>query len=150
MVEREAVSRSNGNEGRNSRLEMKVIVTGSSGRVGRALVPSLSKQGVNLLGIDKTAGADLAEFHRSWVENLRGAEAVIHLAANADPSQNLVDAQRDCINATINVVRACPAKVDGQRWMEDIHVTPDALVQAFRAALASDLNFALLEVLGPI
>jgi nucleoside-diphosphate-sugar epimerase len=67
----------------------RVVVTGSSGRAGRAVVRDLKAQGLEVLGVDRvrppedlgvpTLQADLTELGETF-EVLKGADAVVHLA----------------------------------------------------------------------
>lgn len=68
---------------------MKVVVTGSSGKAGRAVVADLLEHGHDVLAADAVAPAepatasllaDLTDFGQT-VECLAGTEAVVHLAA---------------------------------------------------------------------
>lgn len=68
---------------------MKVVVTGSSGRVGRALAQHLRADGAEVLGIDRAAGPettlplDLAavDAEPALARALAGASALVHVAA---------------------------------------------------------------------
>jgi nucleoside-diphosphate-sugar epimerase len=68
---------------------MKVVVTGASGKAGRAIVHDLVEHGHDVLGVDLVAphespapvlAADLTELGQT-MECLAGAEAVVHMAA---------------------------------------------------------------------
>jgi len=68
---------------------MKVVVTGASGKAGRAVVRHLLESDHDVLGVDvvpprenlsRFLTADLTEFGQT-VEGLAGADAVVHLAA---------------------------------------------------------------------
>jgi nucleoside-diphosphate-sugar epimerase len=72
---------------------MKVVVTGSSGKAGRAVVRDLLEHGHDVLGVDLVPprervasflAADLTDFGQT-VECLAGADAVVHLAAIPAP-----------------------------------------------------------------
>ena len=69
---------------------MKICVTGSSGRAGRAVVADLAEHGHNVLGVDLVPPrgedgpqdflrADLTDYGQA-VEVLQGMDAVVHLA----------------------------------------------------------------------
>lgn len=79
---------------------MKLIVTGSNGRLGRRVVIAALKAGHTVVGVDNRANesvdlalsgpnftfreADLCEYENA-VQVLQGSEAVIHLAALPTP-----------------------------------------------------------------
>jgi nucleoside-diphosphate-sugar epimerase len=75
------------------RLMARVVVTGGSGKAGRAVVQELLDHGDDVLSVDLVAlpelpceqiAADLTDFGQT-VEVLRGAEAIMHLAAVPSP-----------------------------------------------------------------
>jgi nucleoside-diphosphate-sugar epimerase len=88
---------------------MKVVVTGGSGKVGRAVVRDLLEHGHEVLNVDRTppepsrgaAGApflpaDLTDFGQtiealSGAEVMSGTEAVVHLAAIPSPTHATPD-----------------------------------------------------------
>jgi nucleoside-diphosphate-sugar epimerase len=62
---------------------VKIVVTGASGKAGRAVVRDLAEHDHELLAVDLTAPsllADVTDFGQT-VECLSGADAVVHLAA---------------------------------------------------------------------
>ena len=74
----------------------RIVVTGGSGKAGRAVVRDLSEHGYEVLDVDVIASlhpddptrvADLTDLGQA-IESLRGADAVIHLAAI--PAPNIV------------------------------------------------------------
>ena len=71
----------------------RVIVTGGSGKAGRAVVADLGEHGFDVTSVDVAASlhpddptlvADLTDLGQT-IESLRGAEAVVHLAAIPAP-----------------------------------------------------------------
>lgn len=72
---------------------MKIVVTGSSGRLGKAVTRQLANRGHAILGIDRIADPSLRP---SWVGDLcqtgdlfeacSGADAIVHLAAIQAPN----------------------------------------------------------------
>jgi nucleoside-diphosphate-sugar epimerase len=75
-------------------MNMKVVVTGGSGKAGRATVRELLEHGHDVLNVDvappreqisRFLTVDLMELGEV-IEALHGADAVIHLAANPNPS----------------------------------------------------------------
>src|SRR5512133_1754031 len=85
----------------------KVVVTGGSGKAGRAVVRELVNCGYEVLNVDLVPPADttahflkidLTDFGQT-VEALHGAEAVVHLAAI--PAPGLISDERTfTINTT--------------------------------------------------
>ena len=74
----------------------RIVVTGGSGKAGRAVVADLVEHGHDVLDVDVMASmhpdaptrvADLTELSQT-IESLRGADAVVHLAAI--PAPNIV------------------------------------------------------------
>ena len=73
---------------------MKVVVTGGSGKAGRATVRELLEHGHDVLNVDiappheplsRFLTVDFMQLGEA-IEALHGADAVIHLAANPNPS----------------------------------------------------------------
>ena len=69
--------------------QMRVVITGAAGRIGRCLMEGLSSVGHDVHGIDVVAAdgdvvvADLARDADALAELMDGADAVVHLAAIA-------------------------------------------------------------------
>jgi nucleoside-diphosphate-sugar epimerase len=93
----------------------KIVVTGGSGKAGRACVADLAHHGYDVVNVDVAASrdpdqptvvADLTDLGQA-VEVLRGVDAVIHLAAIPAPNI-LTDAETFRINmmSTYNVFSA--------------------------------------------
>ena len=85
----------------------RVVVTGGSGKAGRAVVADLLAHGEDLLSVDLARSdavaceqlvADLTDFGQT-VEALRGAETVVHLAAIPAPGLR-PDSVTFAVNAT--------------------------------------------------
>ncbi len=95
---------------------MKVVVTGGAGRIGQAVVRGLLERGEDVLVMDmrvpenkqlKFVCADVADFPQV-VNNLKGADAVVHLAAIPGPwRDNPHEVIRVNVNGTYNVLEAC-------------------------------------------
>jgi uronate dehydrogenase len=71
--------------------KLRILVTGSSGRVGRAVVAELRRRGHAVRGFDRVAAKDLPEgivgelMDRAAIERaMRDIECLIHLAATPD------------------------------------------------------------------
>jgi len=94
---------------------MKVVVTGSSGKAGRAVVAELLEHGHDVTGVDLRApaeeadsfvAADVTDFGQT-VECLAGADAVVHLAAIPAPGLRTAETTfRTNIVSTFNVFEA--------------------------------------------
>ncbi|HSB96322.1 MAG TPA: NAD-dependent epimerase/dehydratase family protein [Spongiibacteraceae bacterium] len=65
---------------------MQCAITGANGFIGSALTTSLVQRGHTVAGWSRSSGFDLTATSpaadRSWIEQLRGSDAVIHLAAH--------------------------------------------------------------------
>lgn len=93
----------------------RVVVTGGSGKAGRAVVADLGEHGYDVMSVDVAASshpddptlvADLTDLGQT-IESLSGADAVVHLAAIPAPSV-LPDGETFRINmmSTYNVFSA--------------------------------------------
>lgn len=95
----------------------RVVITGAAGNVGAKLRAHLiAAGGYDLVLIDRDARgdkaiveADLGVLDRRWTDLCTGAEAIVHLAANADSSAAWSDLIDSNIVATVNVYRAAAA-----------------------------------------
>jgi nucleoside-diphosphate-sugar epimerase len=94
---------------------MRVVVTGSSGKAGRAVLANLLGHGHDVVGVDLVAPAesraelvraDVTDFGQT-VECLAGADAVVHLAAIPAPGlRTEQETFRTNIVSTFNVFEA--------------------------------------------
>ncbi len=95
---------------------MKVVVTGGAGRIGQAVVRGLLEQGNEVLVMDMRVPenkewnfvcADVTDFTQV-INNLKGADAVVHLAAIPGPWRNMPqEVMRVNVMGTYNVLEAC-------------------------------------------
>ena len=94
----------------------RIVVTGGSGKAGRATVDSLQAAGFDVVNVDISASlhpdeptlvADLSDYGQT-IEALSGADAVVHLAAVPAPNI-LTQSETFRINtmSTYNVFAAC-------------------------------------------
>ncbi len=93
----------------------KLVVTGGSGKAGRAVVRELTDHGYDVLNVDlqrpavpvgQFLRADITDFGQA-VEALRGAEAVVHLAAIPAPGLQTDEVTfRINITSTFNIFQA--------------------------------------------
>lgn len=88
---------------------LKVLVTGGSGFIGKALIGRLEKEGYSVENFDLSQGQDLR--NKSQVDKtIKGKDVVMHLAAVADLNwaREHPDETMDInIGGTINVAQAC-------------------------------------------
>ena len=92
----------------------RIIVTGGSGKAGRATMKDLKEHGYDVLNVDVNAprgrdqlNVDLTNFGET-VEVLAGADAVVHLAAIPAPNISTEEVTfRTNITSTFNVFEAC-------------------------------------------
>ena len=93
----------------------KIVVTGGSGKAGRAVVNDLNARGYQTLNVDQTVppaswgwalGVDLTDLGQTY-EALKGADAVVHLAAIPAPEMRPEqETFRNNILSTYNVFSA--------------------------------------------
>ena len=93
----------------------KIVVTGGSGKAGRAVINELNTRGYQTLNVDQTIppaswgwalAVDLTDLGQT-IEALRGAEAVVHLAAIPAPEMRPEqETFRNNILSTYNVFSA--------------------------------------------
>ena len=94
----------------------RIVVTGSTGKAGRAAVRHLQEHGYEVFGVDHVQGtmdygsffcADLTDLGQT-TEALKGADAVVHLAAIPAPFRfSPFETFRNNILSTYNVFEAC-------------------------------------------
>jgi nucleoside-diphosphate-sugar epimerase len=95
-------------------FQMRIVVTGSRGRLGQHAVRNLTAAGHDAIGVDRVADRSLSAFRvcdlsraEGLPEAFAGAEAVIHLAAI--PAPNLapdIVTFNNNVSATYNVFKA--------------------------------------------
>jgi UDP-glucuronate 4-epimerase len=85
----------------------KLIVTGSEGFIGKALVVYLQERGYEVIGIDRKNGIEVADYFAD-PKNLENVDAVFHLAAQTSVfNKNIEQIRRDNIDTFITVCDAC-------------------------------------------
>jgi nucleoside-diphosphate-sugar epimerase len=95
---------------------MKVAVTGSNGRIGRAVVEALQDKGHSVVAIDQNSvgSSSGVDFHQSKLDSLAeldqiltGIDAVIHLAAIPSPiDERQVEVFENNVNSAFKVFSA--------------------------------------------
>lgn len=98
----------------------KIVVTGGSGRVGRAVIRELLEHGYEVLNVDvrppehdlvEFRDIDLTDYGAAFVV-LHGADAVIHMAANPAPDRDYQTGAatfRQNMTSTYNIFNAAAA-----------------------------------------
>ena len=98
---------------------MRVAVTGSSGKLGRAFISTALTRGYDIIGLDRRPSElaanherlqlhhfDLADFS-STMAALKGAEALVHLATHGPPGTDSDERLHNSnVTASYNVLRA--------------------------------------------
>ncbi len=94
---------------------MRVVVTGASGFIGRAVVPALRARGHEVMALDRAATGDLAG-RVDWPAQLAGAGAVVHLAALAH-SRDVDEARLRAVNVDAAIALGRAAAAVGARML---------------------------------
>ena len=94
----------------------RVVVTGAAGNLGVKAMAALDEaDGISAVGIDTRfttaiepdlVVADLAMYDPTWVSAFRGADVVVHLAAEPSPAARWAAVQRANVDVSLNVLRA--------------------------------------------
>lgn len=101
---------------------MRVVVTGASGFIGKALVPALRARGHEVMALDRAAIGDIAG-RVDWPTHLAGADAVVHLAALAH-ARGVDEARLRAVNvdAALALGRAAAAAGAKMLFMSSVKV----------------------------
>ena len=94
---------------------MRVVVTGASGFIGRAVVPALRARGHAVVALERAAIGDIAAV-TDWSPHLSGADAVVHLAALAH-ARGVVEAQLRAVNVEAALAIGKAAAAAGARML---------------------------------
>jgi NAD+ dependent glucose-6-phosphate dehydrogenase len=95
-------------------MPLTVAITGAAGNIGGKLSAHLRARGdyvLRLVDIDshgdpEILSADLANYDERWSAMFAGADAVVHLAANPDPTASWDNLVRPNIDAVLNIYLA--------------------------------------------
>ncbi len=85
---------------------MKVLVTGSTGFIGKHLVKELKKTGFQVKEFSLSEGKDLLN-REDLKQELFGVQAVIHLAALLDETKSLEELRKVNVLGTENLLKEC-------------------------------------------
>jgi nucleoside-diphosphate-sugar epimerase len=90
----------------------RVLITGAAGNLGGKLTDHLRGR-YELRLLDQTAedaqsivAADLAQWDAAWVKQFQDVDAVVHLAANPDPTSDWPELLEPNVDAAVNVFHA--------------------------------------------
>lgn len=95
-------------------VRRRILITGSTGNLGSKAVVALSGvEGVEIIRIGRNTGgrpdiiaADLTVYEAGWADAFRGADAVLHLAADSKAAATWSSLQELNVDLTLNVLRA--------------------------------------------
>ncbi len=74
---------------------MRVLVTGSSGFIGRFLIPALATRGHKVVGMDKRVGSDFGDYFRFIHADILNESAVSHAMQDVDLVVHLAAEHKD-------------------------------------------------------
>jgi len=94
---------------------MRVVVTGASGFIGRAVGPALRARGHEVVALDRTVTGELAGY-AGWPARLAGADAVVHLAALAH-SPGVDEARLRAVNVDAALALGRAAAAGGTKML---------------------------------
>jgi nucleoside-diphosphate-sugar epimerase len=84
---------------------MKILVTGSSGLIGKEIVRQLKEKGIEAIEFSRENGFDILK-PEQLEKNMKGCSAVIHCAAIIDDSKPEQEIRKTNIDGTKNVLEA--------------------------------------------
>ena len=154
---------------------MKIVVTGGSGKVGRAVVRDLLEHGHEVLNVDRTPPdpsvapasapflpADLTDFGQaleaiSGAESMSGVEAVVHLAAVPSPVHATPDVVFSTNMRSTHAVFSAAVRLGLRRvvWASSettlgvpFDIPPEYVPVDERLPLRTETSYGLSKVLG--
>ena len=90
----------------------RVLITGAAGNLGGKLAQHLrGRYALRLLdqradAANEVIGADLSHWVKGWVQQFEGVDAVVHLAANPNPTPPWADLLASNLDSVVNVFNA--------------------------------------------
>jgi len=139
-------------------LNMKILVTGASGLIGRSLVSFLEDRGITVLSYDSKTNPqdDILDFQR-LKNKMQEADGVVHLAAITRP-RSAFERPQDCvkinIEGTANVLEAARQnKKETSPWVifissRDVFGEPETLPLTEATAKNPQNLYGLTKAMG--